>query len=167
MKLSAKITTVTFLAAVALGAATLTGGCSVNSTTSTDTDGGPSSSSGGSSGTGSSSGSTTTDGGGDAAATTCEGNEKQTFKFPDACQACLDTKCCDKLKACYGQDPGDAGDVDCNTYSSCISDCNAAATPEDSCYDACDNATNQAIKTSYDILTQCADTNCATECGGN
>lgn len=165
MKLSAKITTVTFLAAMALGAASLTGGCTVNSTSSTDTDGGPSSSSGGSSG--GSSGSTTTDAGDSSTAATCQGNEKQTFKFPDACQTCLEAKCCDKLKACYGQDPGDAGDVDCNTYSECISACNADPTADASCYETCDAATNQAIITAYDILSeQCAATNCATECGG-
>lgn len=170
MNTSAKITTVTFLAAMALGATVLTGGCSVNSTTSSDTDGGPSSSSGGSSSGGSSSGGSssgsTSDGGGDAGAT-CQGNDKQTFTFPDACQACLESKCCDKLKACYNQDPGDAGDVDCNTYSSCISDCNAKpeGAEQDACYEVCDNATNNAITAAYEILTNCGNTNCATECG--
>lgn len=167
MKLSAKMTTVTFLAAMALGAAALTGGCTVTSTSSTDTDGGTSSS-GGSSGTSSSGGSsgTPSDSGTDTGTATCEGNEKQTYKFPDACQTCLEAKCCDKLVACYGQDPGDAGDVDCNVYSECISDCNAGAA-DDACYEACDAATNQSIITAYDILaTQCAATNCATECGG-
>lgn len=167
MKLSAKITTVTFLAAMALGAATLTGGCTVTSTSSTDTDGGTSSSGGSSSG-GSSSGSsgTTSDGGGDGGGGVCTDNTKQTFKFPTECQSCLDTSCCDKLKSCFGQDPGDAGDVDCNTYSQCISDCNNDPNAPDTCYDTCDVATNQAIKTSYDVLLNCAKNNCgdATKC---
>lgn len=171
MKTSAKITTVTFLAAMALGAAALTGGCTVTSTSSTDTDGGTSSSGGSSSGgssSGGSSGSTTTDGGGDSSTATCD-NPKQTYKFPDTCQACLDTKCCDKLQACFNQNPAADGgaDVDCNTYSECVSDCNADPNADQTCYDACDAATNQAIITAYDILTTCGETNCATECGGN
>lgn len=167
MKTSAKITTVTFLAAMALGAAALTGGCTVTSTTSNDTDGGTSSSGGSSSGGSSSGGSsgTPSDSGTDSGAT-CD-NPKQTYKFPDACQTCLEKNCCSKLNDCFGQDVGDAGDVDCNTYSSCISDCNADPNADQTCYDTCDAATNQALITSYDILTTCGETNCATECGGN
>jgi hypothetical protein len=161
MKLSAKITTVTFLAAMALGAATLTGGCTVTSTSSTDTDGGPSSSSGGSSG--GSSG--TADAGDGSSAATCEGNSGQTYKFPDECQACLEAKCCDKLKSCFGQTP-DAG-VGCNDYSSCISDCNAKPEAEqDACYEQCDIAVDPAVKVAYEVLaTTCMPNNCATECG--
>jgi hypothetical protein len=99
MKTSAKITTVTFLAALALGAASLTGGCTVNSTSSTDTDGGTSSSGGSSSG--GSSGTTTSDGGSDGGETCDTAN--QTTKYPAACQACTENNCCDKISACFDQ----------------------------------------------------------------
>jgi len=94
MNTSAKITTGTFLAAMALGAASLVA-CTVNSTSSTDTDGGTSSSGGSSSGTTSSSGGssgTTDDGGSSGDGGTCD-STSQTTKYPAACQSCTETSC--------------------------------------------------------------------------
>ena len=172
MKLSAKTTsTATFFAAMALGMAAFAG-CTVTSTTSSDTDGGTSSSSSSSSSGGSSSsssGSTTTDSGTDAPAAQCTENTKQTTKFdPASCQACLDAKCCDKLVACFGQDPNAGQDgganVDCNAYSDCIADCNGKGGDVEACYGICDAATSQGIVTAYEILEKCGADNCAAEC---
>src|SRR5688572_22504428 len=104
MKFSAKTTTITFLAGSVLGAASLAGGCTVNSTSNTDTDGGTSTSSSGSS-SGGSSGTPATDSGTDATAAACTDNTKQTAKFPAGCQTCMESKCCDKLKGCFNQTP--------------------------------------------------------------
>jgi hypothetical protein len=158
MKTSAKITTVTFLAAMALGAAALTGGCTVTSTTSNDVDGGTSSSGGSSSG-GSSSGSTG-DGGGDASAT-CD-TSSQTTKYPAACQTCTENKCCDKITACFGQTPPDGG-VDCNGYAECVSTCEEGT--DDTCIDnECKATAPQSVVTAFDILQNCQLTNCEAEC---
>ena len=158
MKLSAKITTVTFLAAMALGAATLTGGCTVTSTSNTDTDGGTSSSGGSSGG---SSGSTTTDGG-DGGGSTCEAASDQNTKYPAACQTCTETKCCDKIGACFGQDPGDAG-LGCNEYAECVSTCEEGSDPN--CItEQCDTVVAPAVKTAFDILEKCQLDNCEAEC---
>jgi hypothetical protein len=160
MNTSAKITTGTFLAAMALGAASLIA-CTVNSTSSTDTDGGTSSS-GGSSGTTSSSGGssgTTSDAGEDGG--TCD-STSQTTKYPAACQACTETNCCDKIGACFGQDPGDAG-VGCNDYAECVSTCEEGT--DDTCIETqCDAIVAPAVKTAFDILQQCQLSNCETEC---
>jgi hypothetical protein len=158
MKTSAKITTVTFLAALALGAASLTGGCTVNSTSSTDTDGGTSSSGGSSSG--GSSGTTTSDGGSDGGETCDTAN--QTTKYPAACQACTENNCCDKISACFDQDPGEAG-VGCNAYAECVSTCEEGT--DDNCIaEQCDIAVAPAVKTAFDILQQCQLTSCEAEC---
>lgn len=170
MKLSAKTTTTaTFFAAMALGVAAFAG-CTVTSTTSSDTDGGSSSSSSSSGGSSSSSsGSTTTDSGTDAPAAQCADNTKQTSKFdPATCQACLEAKCCDKLVACFGQDPNAGQDgganVDCNVYSDCIAECNGKGGDVQACYATCDAATSQGIVTAYDILDKCGADNCTAEC---
>lgn len=175
MKLSAKTTTTaTFFAAMALGMAAFAG-CTVTSTTSSDTDGGSSSSSssssGGSSSSSSSGGSSSgdTDAGGDASVNACPDNTKQTSKFdPATCQACLEAKCCDKLVACFSQDPNAGQDgganVGCNEYSDCIADCNTKGGDVQACYGICDAATSQGIVTAYDILDQCGADNCSAEC---
>jgi len=170
MNVSAKTTTTaTFFAAMALGMAAFAG-CTVTSTTSSDTDGGTSSSSSSSGGSSSSSsGSTTSDSGSDAPVNACAANTKQTSKFtPDSCQACAEAKCCDKLVACFGQDPNAGQDggtnVDCNVYSDCIADCNQKGGDVQACYGNCDAATSQSVITAYDILDQCAVDNCAAEC---
>jgi len=186
-KLSAKTMTATFLAAMALGAACLANGCTVNSTSSTDTDGGGSSS-GGSSGTTSSSGATSSSGTVSEAGAQCTDNTNQTSKFATpnygaGCQACLEAKCCDKLKGCFGQTPKDADGgalPDCNDYKACIDNCNTqhplqddgGAPPElATCYDDCDSAVNgtqaEAVRVSFELLTDSciADTSvCGTEC---
>jgi hypothetical protein len=158
MNTSAKITTGTFLAAMALGAASLIA-CTVNSTSSTDTDGGTSSSGGSSSG--GSSGSTTTDGGGGDGGDTCD-TAKQTTKYPAACQTCTETKCCDKVGACFNQDPGDAG-LGCNEYAECVSTCEEGT--DDTCVETqCDTVVAPAVKTAFDILEKCQLDNCEAEC---
>lgn len=163
MKTSAKITTGTFLAAMALGAASLVVACTVNSTSSTDTDGGTSSSSGGSSGTTSSSGGssgTVSDGGGGDGGS-CD-TAKQETKYPAACQTCTESKCCDKIGACFNQEPGDAG-VNCNAYAECVSTCEEGSDPN--CVaEQCDTIVAPAVKTAFDILEQCQLSNCEAEC---
>ena len=174
MKLSAtKHAAVSFVAVLALGAATIFG-CTVTSSTSGDTDGGKSSSSSSSGSTsssssGSSSGSTTSSSSGSTGdgGATCEGN-KQTDFYPAACQSCLEAHCCNELKGCFNIDPGDAGDqVGCSAYSDCVVHCQETADGGDpsSCVkDQCDSVAAPGVADAFKQLSQCQQTSCATEC---
>ena len=154
MNTSAKITTGTFLAAMALGMASLVA-CTVTSTSSTDTDGGTSSSGGSSGGS-----SGTTSDAGDDGGETCD-STSQTTKYPAACQACTEAQCCDKIGACFNQQPD--GGVGCNDYAECVSTCEEGT--DDTCIETqCDAVVDPAVKTAFDILQKCQLDNCQTEC---
>src|SRR5689334_17176878 len=96
---SIKWTTVSFLAASALGAGAFAfAGCTVTSGDPSD-DGGVVKDGGGTDTTPSDSG------GDDGGTVTCEGNTKQQKKLvSDACQNCLNTNCCSELKTCFNKD---------------------------------------------------------------
>jgi hypothetical protein len=169
MTTSAKWTTVTFLAASALGAAAFAFGCTVTSGT-VDDDGDAG---------GSSSGdpvstppATEDDGGTDAATATCEGNNQDLTKadFDPACQSCLEASCCTELKGCYNQTAEADGGIpvdDCNAYTQCILFCNNGdAGDPATCQSECDQATTQSIIDAYDAILSCGSANgCAEVCG--
>jgi hypothetical protein len=156
MKFSAKFTTVSFLAAAAIGAGALAfGGCTVTSGTVND-DGGPTVTPENDGGTG-------TDG---STAATCEGNTQKADLVSADCQACLDTKCCTELKGCFNapvtSDGG--GTDDCNAFSTCISFCYQNAQPG-ACLDECAAAAGDGIPDAYQGIIDCAKANgCETVC---
>jgi hypothetical protein len=164
MNSSAKLTTV-LLAAAALGAAvSVFGGCTVDSTTNTDTDGGSSGTSGTSGTSGSTSGTSGTSGGGtDAGA--CPGNKQKEALGEDACQACLEQKCCTQLKGCFNLPPVDAStQLDCDGYATCIFDCSKEQDPK-GCEDTeCQTTGAPGVSDGYDAIEACGRTNCKTEC---
>jgi hypothetical protein len=159
MNSSAKMTTISFLAAAALGAVVFAG-CTVGSGTVDDTDGGtvtPTPDSGTSD-----TGSTDTDSG---PAATCESKQQGDF-INATCQACLANSCCTELKGCFDlAGDADAGTVDCNEYSTCIDDCGTKPEAErDACYSDCDLTAAPGVQTAYESITTCATTNCSAEC---
>lgn len=167
MNVSAKWTTVTFIAASALGSLVFAfSGCTTTSGT-VNEDGGPTTTSNPDSG-----------GGGDSAATvsTCEGNTEDVKKvgFTDECQACLDAHCCTELKNCFnlpaGKDDAGADLADCNTYAACEVDCytNVDAGDPDKCEtDLCNNPSfsGKAVQDAYGAILTCGKTDCGTICG--
>jgi hypothetical protein len=174
MNSSAKTTAVSFLAAVALGAAVLVG-CTIESGTVDDTDTGTrpgdkdkDKDSGTPDDKEKDSGTPET-----GVAPTCTANQKSVF-VDDKCQACLSTKCCTELKSCFDvpADPA-AGTVDCNEYTACIDEyreeCNAKPTQDerDECFAICDTTAAAGVKEGYESIVTCAESSCAAECGGN
>lgn len=172
MTLSAKWTTVTFFALTALGGGSfLFGGCTVTSGPVTNDEGGI--------------GNPPVDGGGGTDTSTvdtgtpsaCDGN-MQVGKFtPPACQAALETSCCDELKACFNAvvDKTDAAapQGDCNAFFACLADCEkplgdgAAPTPADvqECQTTlCDANSPQNIRDAYDAITTCGTQKANTVC---
>jgi hypothetical protein len=160
MKSSAKTTAVSFLAAAALGAAAFLG-CSVESGTVDDTDGGTQNNDKDSGKTDSG----TTDSGGETVST-CTDKQKGVF-VSETCQACLDTKCCSELTACYTIPSDEAtGKVDCNDYDSCIDECSTKGDDQlEACYQDCDDVAATGVQDAYEAIETCGTTNCATECG--
>ena len=175
MKTSAKVTAISLLASWSLGVAIFSA-CTVNSTTTHDTDGGvttvPSdSTSGGTSGTGN----PPVDSGGGGGS--CAGDKGGTPVLSAKCQTCLDQKCCSQVTACSGINVGDGG-ITCADYADCIRQCNGNG----SCEDNCDTATaDSGVVEAYDKLATCSDgpenvdagpnpiaaaDNCVDECGG-
>jgi hypothetical protein len=153
MKSSAKKTAISFLAVAALGAAAFIG-CKVDSTTSPDLSGDNNTPDTGT-GTPHSDAATPDTGTGTPA---CE-TKQAAFEFPG--QACLDEKCCDKLKTCFDITPTD-GTVDCNTYSECYDNCSksdAGADAGTACYEACEAAAGDEVKAAYKAIADCSDTN--------
>src|SRR5262245_17040067 len=148
MNSSAKITTVSFLAAAALGAAVFMG-CTTTSTTVDDTDGGTSTSK-----TDSGSSSSGGDSGGGGA--TCESKQQGTF-ISDTCQACAEKSCCTQLKTCFDLPGDDAnGKVDCNAYTTCIDDCGTKPEGElETCYKDCDDTAADGVQTAYEAIESC------------
>jgi hypothetical protein len=186
MNSSAKLTVVTLLAAAALGVAVISA-CTINSTTSNDTDGGLSSTSSTTSGgTTSSSGSTTSSGGttsssgsttsssGDPAACVTK-QDAGTIFDPPACQTCLQGHCCSELTTCFNI-AGDSTHFDCNDYSDCVaSECDHPDAG-DNCGDSCNFATGgdggaagggNGVVDAYQAILHCGaiPTNCQTVCG--
>lgn len=169
MSSSAKTTTITFLAAAALGAAVFMG-CTVTSGTVDDTDGGTNNNNNKDGGSQSETGTDTDSGGGE----TCN-NASQTSKFePAACQTCMESKCCLELTNCFNL-PGDEanGKVDCNGFKDCLDDCvkphgdGGAKTQDeiDTCNNECaDTLAADGIVTAWGSIVSCADQGCATEC---
>ncbi len=150
MNSSAKLTIVTLLASLALGAAAIQG-CTVTSGTSDDTDGGTQSS-GGTSGNGTSggtSGTTEQDAGEDAAAAVCEGNKQTTQFTPESCQACLNEKCCAELKPCFDYVPPDDTTLTCDQLLDCLQTCEG-----DVC-DECQAGTTTDLQTAFDAIVEC------------
>ena len=165
MNSSAKMTTLSFLAAAALGAVVFTG-CTVSSGTSNDTDGGTQNNDEKDAGSTDETDAGETPDSGDVKA--CETNDKQTAPLISAeCQSCLDTSCCSQLTACFSI-PGDeqAGTVDCNVYAKCIADCGEKQGDElTKCYEECDLVAAEGVAQGYDGVVTCAATNCKTPCG--
>ncbi len=159
MKFSVKFTTVSFLAAAALGAGALAfGGCTVTSGT-VDEDGGPPVTPTGG------------DSGSDAApAATCEGNKQQGDLVSAACQACLNAKCCTELKGCFNANitaNQQGGTQTCQEYATCISTCITKSTASDQalCYEDCQALAAQDIPSDYEAIITCAQQNgCETAC---
>jgi hypothetical protein len=168
---SIKWTTVSFLAAAALGAGAFAfAGCTVTS-------GEPSDPGGTVKDGGSGTDSSTNDGGGtDGGTATCEGNTKQAKKLvSDACQNCLNANCCSELKGCFNKDVsssgGDGGadggvqSGDCNEYADCVAFCYSNQGGSKACLDEC-NAGAPAVVNEYDALITCGETKgCKTPCG--
>lgn len=155
MKLSARVTTLSFFAATALGAATFAfAGCTVTSGTTTG-DGGPPVNPG--------------DGGGDAAAAVCEGNKQAIELVSKDCQACLNAKCCAELKGCFNKtvtpdDSGTSGTDDCNKFSECISFCYSKG-QDQTCIDECAAAAGTGIPEAYQSVIDCTKAQgCDTAC---
>lgn len=166
MNSNAKTTAISLLAVAAVGAAVFMG-CTVSSGTVDDTDGGnqPQRDGGSDEDTGTPD---DTDGG----AAVCESKQEGKF-INDTCQACVEAACCTELKTCFDL-PADAdnGKVDCNAYTECIDsvrdECSAKPTQEeiDECFADCDLTAADGVQAAYDGIVSCAETNCATECGG-
>jgi hypothetical protein len=159
MNSSAKTTAVSFLAAMALGAAAFMG-CSVESGTVNDTDGGTQNND-------KDSGSDPDSGTGEETGTpTCASKQQGTF-VDATCQACLATSCCTQLKTCYDL-PGDeaAGKVDCNEYTTCVDQCGTIQdeTERESCYADCDTTAADGVQVAYEAIITCGKTNCDAEC---
>lgn len=142
MKLfSAKVTTVSFVAAAALGAAALAfAGCTVTGGT-VDNDGGPA----------------VDTGSPDAPVATCEGNKQAGSLVSAACQSCLNAKCCTELKGCFNATviPDAGGTEDCNEFSKCISFCYEKAQPQ-ACLEECAAAAGDGIPDRYQDFIDCA-----------
>jgi hypothetical protein len=157
MKLSARLTTVSFLAASALGVGAFAfGGCTVTSGTVDDTDSGTST---GDSGTTTDSGKT------DSGTSACPGASKQASALGTAaCQTCMENKCCTALTACYGLAVDtDGGALDCNGIQKCAEDCVNDADPA-ACLDLCSAAAGTGVEGAYGAVVDCSDSACATEC---
>lgn len=167
MNSSAKTTAFSFLAAAALGAATWMG-CTVTSGTVDDTNGGTQNNDQ-DAGTGSGdqdAGTTDEDSGTTPVGSVCQSNQKSQF-VNETCQLCLENNCCTQLQGCFDL-PADAnaGTVDCNDYNECIDACNQDPAADDSCYALCDETAAEGVKDGYEAIVGCAQSSCATECGG-
>jgi hypothetical protein len=163
MTLSAKWSTVSLVAAMALGAGAFAfSGCTVTSGT-IDDDGGRVRPDSGQT----DSGTATDSGTDDAVAPVCEGNAQTTKLVSDECQACMDQNCCDELKGCFNQTDVE---VSCNDYADCLAPCfapgveDAAACIEER---GCNDATDESIITAYEAMITCGGANddCAAACG--
>jgi hypothetical protein len=169
MNSSAKVT-IAFLAAAALGAAVFTG-CTTNDTTTPPADVDSGTDQGSTSSGGTDTGST--DDSGAAAVpvgTGCADNQQKEGVVSVDCQTCLETKCCDQLKGCFNipVEAGTTDKVDCDTYATCVSDCNNDADPDTCVTTQCDPVAQDGIPDAYSQIITCASdpTNeCATACG--
>ena len=165
MNSSAKMTTVSFLAAAALGAAVFMG-CTVTSGTVDDTDGGTQNNNNNNDGGG---------GGNDSGSQpetgteACQAPQPDTAKFePAACQSCYESKCCLELTNCFSL-PGDEanGKLDCAGFKSCLDDCagKPAGQEQDDCITECtDVLAADGVVDAWRSLQTCNDQQCATEC---
>lgn len=165
MNSSAKKTTLSFLAAAALGAVVFMG-CSVSSGTVDDTDGGTQNNDkDAGNNNNNDSGQQSETGTGDK----CESTQPETAKFkPEACQTCLEKSCCLEIKNCFSL-PGDAdnGKLDCAGFKDCLDDCSAkpAGQEQDDCIKECtDTLAAAGVVDAWQSLTACTDQSCATEC---
>ena len=171
MNSSARITAVILLAAAALGGAVF--GCTVTSGTVNDTDGGtqipdPTTDSG-TTDPDTGTGNTTPDSG-----ATCAAASKQTKPIRSAkCQACLNTKCCTAMTACYDLPAPDASfPVDCNAYQDCIrTECDENPNAGADCDELCKATAADGVAAAFEALEACGDgsgtpgpDNCLAEC---
>lgn len=171
MNSSATTTTLSFLAAAALGAAMFMG-CTITSSTTDDTDGGtrindtdkdkdkdkdtPEAGA--------------PEGGGEA----CESPQKTPFE-PAACQSCMESNCCLELKNCFniGEDTAN-GKLGCDGFRECIDDCDK---PNDdgtektdkqktTCYqELCsDLIAADGVVTAWQSILACTEQSCKTDC---
>ena len=170
MNSSAKTTTITFLAAAALGAAVFMG-CTVTSGTVDDTDGGTNNNNNNKDGGSQNETGTDTDSGGGE---TCN-NAAQTSKFePAACQTCMESKCCLELTNCFNIPEDTAnGKLGCNGFKDCLDDCvkphgdGGAKTQDeiDACNNECaDTLAADGVVTAWGSIVACSDQGCAAEC---
>lgn len=171
MKLHAKWSTLSVLAMMAFGSgAAVYTGCTVTTGTVDDIDGG--------SGTPTKDGGTSTSdsgtaGDGGVVGTACQPlNQKQQL-IDEACQSCLEQKCCTQLQGCYNAPAGSNGEVDCDTYAQCVDQGGCETDPakpsSDSdagalVCDGCRSATTPAVVSGFNEIAKCAATSCATEC---
>jgi len=166
MNSSAKLFAVTFVAATALGATVLMGGCTV--TTSNDTDGGTTNSSSGSSGSGTDSSTTSDTGTNTDSGPVCD-TTKQTQKFAVGCQTCLESKCCTQLTTCFGL-AKEPNKLDCNGLTECVTTCRADTTKtpaeQETCANECADvdANSAGVIDAYNNIIECTNQQCATDC---
>lgn len=164
MNSSAKMTTLSFLAAAALGAVVFMG-CTVTSGTVDDTDGGTQNNDKDAGNNNNDSGQQSETGTGDK----CESTQPESAKFqPEACQTCLEKSCCVEIKNCFNL-PGDPdnGKLDCAGFKDCIDDCatKPAGQEQDDCIKECtDDLAAAGVVDAWQSLTACTDQSCATEC---
>jgi hypothetical protein len=89
-----------------------------------------------------------------------------------ACDACVESSCCDALIRCDGEPAADdAGATDCEEFISCYNDClvppagsgEDAGTPSD-CKALCSSGHTTQGAADFQAVETCLTTNCASQC---
>ncbi len=162
MNSSAKKTTVSLLASVALGAFVFA--CTTGSGTVDDTDGGTVVNRPADSGTNSDGGTTPTN-----ACPTYNGG----FTIQNAqCQSCLETNCCSAISTCFdiksdSADAGTAGQAGCDDYDTCVESCQSSGdeTEQATCVaEICDSTAKTGVKEAYEAFQTCRQQSCDAVC---
>lgn len=166
MNTSAKLTAVSFLAALALGAAAFTG-CTTSSTIDDDTDGGQT----GDDDDDDDDAGNGSDTGNNAPACESKQDTSKGILVSETCQTCAEreTNCCAEIKTCFdiAGDP-EAGLGDCHYYVEGSDECQGKPEGEEreTCYKDLNDTSAPGVQEAYEALVDCAVSKCATECGG-